>query len=123
MRKLGFTLLAVIGFTGMSFAQGLTNTAQVVADSALMLSKETGEYSFVFPENTTLEMVIKNAKNYKDMFSVEFNETTHEVKMSLVENTPMNRKIMTRMMISCGVQYVRVNGKDIELRAFSQAYL
>ena len=123
MRKLGFTLLAVIGFTAMSFAQESTNTIQVTAESDLVSSKSSGEYSFTFPANITLEEVEKNAENYKSMFSVTFNATTHEVKMIMVKNTPMNRKIMTRMMRSCGVQYVHVNEKDMELRTFVQAYL
>jgi len=123
MRKLGFTLLAVIGFTAMSFAQESTNTIQVTAESDLVSSKSSGEYSFTFPANITLEEVEKNAENYKSMFSVTFNATTHEVKMIMVKNTPMNRKIMTRMMRSCGVQYVHVNEKDLELRTFVQAYL
>ena len=123
MRKLGFTLLAVIGFTVMSFAQESTNTAQVVTESELVLSKDSGQYSFIFPANITFEEVEKNAKNYTSMFSVTFNETTHEVNMNMVENTPMNRKIMTRMMVSCGVRYVHVNGKHLELRAFVLAYL
>jgi hypothetical protein len=123
MRKLGFTLLAVIGFAAMSFAQESTNTAQVVAESELILSKNSGEYSFTFPANITLAEVERNAENYKSMFSVTFNATTHEVKMIMVENTPMNRKIMTRMMRSCGVGYVHVNEKILGLRAFVTEYL
>jgi hypothetical protein len=123
MRKLGFILLAIIGFTAMSFSQESTNTAQALDVSKLILSKDSGQYLFIFPAKITSEEVERNALNYKNMFSVIFNAATHELKINMVENTPMNRKVMMRMMLSCGIQYIVINDEEISLYEFEQAYL
>lgn len=123
MRKLGFILLVIIGFTAMSFGQESTNTAQALDVSKLILSKHSGQYSFIFPANITSEEVERNAFNYKNMFSVTFTVATHEIKIKMVKNTPMNRKVMVRMMLSCGVQYVGVKDEEMNLYDFEQAYL
>jgi hypothetical protein len=123
MRKLGFILLAIIGFTAMSFSQESTNTAQALDVSKLILSKHSGQYLFIFPAKITSEEVERNALNYKNMFSVIFNAATHELKINMVENTPMNRKVMMRMMLSCGIQYIVINDEEISLYEFEQAYL
>ena len=93
MRKLGFTLLAIIGFIAMSFGQ--TELVQALDVPSLILSKYSGQYSFIFPANITSEEVERNAVNYKNMFSVIFTVATNEIKINMVENTPMNRKVMT----------------------------
>jgi hypothetical protein len=123
MRKLGFILLAIIGFTAMSFSQESTNTAQALDVSKLILSKHSGQYLFIFPAKITSEEVERNALNYKNMFSVIFNAATHELKINMVENTQMNRKVMMRMMLSCGIQYIVINDEEISLYEFEQAYL
>ena len=123
MRKLGFTLLAIIGFTAMSFGQESTNTAQALDVPSLILSKYSGQYSFIFPANITSEEVERNAVNYKNMFSVIFTVATNEIKINMVENTPMNRKVMMRMILSCGVQYVGVKDEEMSLYDFGKSYL
>lgn len=123
MRKLVYTLIAMIGFATMSFAQEATNTAQAADKSELSSSKESGHYDFIFPSSVTVESIEKNAENYKAMFSVTFDEATHELTMVMVENTAMNRKIMTRMMMSCGVHYIKVNGETLNMNEFALAHL
>lgn len=123
MRKLVFTFLAVVGLSLVSMAQESTNTALSVDKSELMESKESGEYVFTFPATVTSEQIEKNANNYKDQFSVTHDATTNQVTMVLVENTPMNRNIMTRMLMSCGVHFVKVDGVDLNMNEFRVTYL
>lgn len=123
MRKLVFTFLAVVGLSLVSMAQESTNTALSVDKTELMESKESGEYVFTFPATVTSEQIEKNANNYKDQFSVTHDATTNQVTMILVENTPMNRNIMTRMLMSCGVHFVKVDGVDLNMNEFRVTYL
>jgi hypothetical protein len=123
MRKLVFTFLAVVGLSLVSMAQESTNTALSVDKTELMESKESGEYVFTFPATVTSEQIEKNANNYKDQFSVTHDATTNQVTMVLVENTPMNRNIMTRMLMSCGVHFVKVDGVDLNMNEFRVTYL
>lgn len=123
MRKLLYTLIAVLGFTTMSFAQEASNTAHAGDKTELMSSKDSGHYDFIFPSSVSIEVIEKNAENYKTMFSVTFNETSHELTMEMVENTEMNRKIITRMMMSCGVRFVKVNGETLNMSEFAQMHL
>lgn len=123
MRKLVFTFLAVVGLSLVSMAQESTNTVLSVDKTELMESKESGEYVFTFPATVTSEQIEKNANNYKDQFSVTHDATTNQVTMVLVENTPMNRNIMTRMLMSCGVHFVKVDGVDLNMNEFRVTYL
>ena len=123
MRKLLYTLIAVLGFTTMSFAQEASNTAQAADKLELISSKESGEYTFTFPSSISIQEIEKKALNYNEMITVSIDATSHKVTIGMVENTDMNRKIMVRMMMSCGIQYVNVNGEDLEMYNFLKAHL
>lgn len=123
MRKLVYTLIAVLGFTAMSFAQEAVNTASSAGQSELELSKKSGEYVFTLPATVTKEQVDKSAAYYTKNFSVSYDAESHVINLSMVENTKPNRTVMVRMMVSCGVQYIVVGNETIKLYDFLAEYL
>lgn len=123
MRKLVYTLIAVLGFTAMSFGQEAVNTATTSSQSELTESKKSGHYAFTFPASVTAEQVEKSASYYTKMFTVSFDADAHKVSIDMIENTSANRTVMTRMMLQCGVQFVKVEDETLKLYDFVQNHL
>ncbi|MCH2231525.1 MAG: hypothetical protein MK105_14395 [Crocinitomicaceae bacterium] len=123
MRKLVYTLIAVLGFTAMSFGQGSVDTAKTSSHSDLAASKESGHYIFTFPASVSEEQVKKSASYYTKMFTTSYDKNTHDVSFDMVENTSANRTVMTRMMLQCGVKFVMVEDETLKLYDFVQNYL
>lgn len=107
----------------MTFAQTATDIAQTKGAKALAASKVSGEFVFTLPSNITSEDVVQNAKYYTHYFSVQFDESSHEAKIVMNENTSKNRYVIARFLTVCGVKYLAVDGTNVELYDFIEAHL
>lgn len=88
-----------------------------------MASKNSGTYKFTLPANLTKEDVAKNAKYYTRYFTVDFNESAHTATLNMVDNEEKDRMVVARFLIACGVNTVKVDGRDMEISKFMNAYL
>ena len=123
MKKIIYTLLMLVGFGSIGFAQEKAEIANSKGKVELTESKISGEYVFGLPENVTAEQVKKNSAYYTSNFTVEFNADSHESTLTLIENEVISRHVVARFLSSCGVQYIEVDGENITIDEFIALYL
>lgn len=122
MKKLIKSLILVIAFAGVSFAQD-GKIAESQGSDALVKSKSTGDYAFVMPSNLTSDDIADNSKYYTHYFSIDFDEGSHTVKIHLLENTAKNRFVIRRFLTACGVNSIEVDDTNLNLDTFTEKYL
>ncbi len=119
--KLLYTFL-LIGFLGTStFAQDV-KLANAQSSSELVIAKNTGVYSFIFPTDITNEAIQQAANYYTNFFTVQFNASTRTAKVTLIENTSENRRVILRFLASTRIQKVQVGDTELYLHEFYDQY-
>lgn len=121
-----FSFLTFVLFITLStFVVGQNNlkTAFTKGKNELVKGKESGNYVFVLPEETTSESVEQNAEYYTLYFTVNFNENTREATINMKTNDEKSRHIICRFLVSSEVEFVNVNGKNHTVEEFYQVYL
>lgn len=118
MKKL--VMLFVLSLaTSFAFSQ---NSASI-SEGQLKSGKSNGVYEFAVPESITSEKVDAVKGYYKDYFSVDFNESTDKLKMTLLKNEEMNIKVMNRMLVALDLRTVSVNGQEMTFQDVIDKYL
>lgn len=123
MKKLVYTMFAVLFVTFVTNAQEPAELAISQGIEALAKSKSSGEYTFALPSNVTKDDVAKSSKYYTHYFSVDFDANTHEAKINMVVNEAKNRYVIVRFLTSCGVRYITVDGTNVSISDFTSKYL
>jgi hypothetical protein len=85
--------------------------------------KEIGKFEFKLPVDSKKEAVDQFAKYYVNYFTVDFSEITKIAKISLVENTQENRKIIMRFLGANQIQHVIIDNRSYTLMDFNNNYL
>ena len=122
MKTIFVSLIAFFFATTLSFGQE-NSTAAAQKATELVSSKETGKYLFVMPAELTADQVAKSAKYYTHYFTVDFNETSKEAKVTMVINDDKSRHVVMRFLTACGVQNVTVDGKMYSNEDFFNAFM
>lgn len=122
MKKLVYTLMFLVGFTTLSFAQEATEIAKTEGATELANSKVDGDYVFVLSGKTEADITAA-AAYYKNYFNVTFNEASQTVKIEMVENNERGRPVIMRFLVASGVRYANVDGKIISVNDFMSTYL
>jgi hypothetical protein len=123
MKKIISTLLFVVGLVSFSFSQEAHQIAASNGAEDLAASKTSGVYEFTLPSTLTKESIDKSASYYSSIFSLDFDESSHKAKMTMVENTLKNRYVMTRMFTACKITHVTVDEETLQLYDFIDSYL
>ncbi|MFM7661499.1 MAG: hypothetical protein ACKO6A_02420 [Bacteroidota bacterium] len=113
-----FSALALTSYSQENVTIGKSQTV-----SELAQSKNNGVYTFYFPTSITKEKIMAAAKYYPDYFSYTINEKENSVKIQLVENTEINRRIITRFLVSVGLQKIEVDKNELLIHEFFESYL
>lgn len=121
MKKFISILVLVLGFAGMSIAQ--TEVANSKGSKELAASKSSGTYSFVLPSRVSQDDIDKNMKYYKLYMDAAFNANSHEVLLTLSENSQKNRYVVARFLTALKVTHVKVDGENMVMDAFIKKYL
>ena len=122
MKKLVYTLMFLVGFAGVSFAQEATEIAVTQGAATLEKSKVSGEYAFTVTGKTEAD-ISAAATYYAQYFTVVFNEATQTVKIEMIENTERSRPVIMRFLVASGIRYTTVDGKVISINDFMSDYL
>ena len=122
MKKLVYTLMLLVGFATVSFAQEANEIAVTEGSEELVNSKSDGEYVFVLNGKTEGD-ISSAAAYYKHYFKVVFEESTQTVKLEMVENDTRARAVIMRFLVASGVRYVDVEGKVLPVNDFMTSYL
>lgn len=123
MKKLFYTLFVVIGLSTFGFAQEKSNTVLSNGATELTASKVSGDYVFQLPENVTAEDVKSSAEYYTHYFSVSFDENSHKVSITMVENTSKNRFVIARFLTACKMEYIQIDNDALKVHDFIEQYL
>jgi predicted nucleic acid-binding protein len=119
--KIFYTILIICAIGSTTYAQDV-KLAKAQSATELLQSKNTGKYSFVFPTDITTSEIINAADYYKSFFTVQFTETTRTVKVTMIENTPENRRVILRFLASSRIQKVQVGDNQLLLHEFYDQY-
>jgi len=122
MKKLFYTLMLLVGFATVSFAQEASQTAVSKGTEALANSKASGDYVFVLNGKTESE-ISDAAAYYKQYFTVNFDESSQTVKINMVENDERARAVIVRFLVASGVRNVDVDGNSVSINDFMTKYL
>jgi len=123
MKKIISTLLFVVALVTFGFSQEANNTALTNGTEALAESKTSGVYEFTLPSDLTKDNVEANAKYYTSVFTVDFDESSHVAKITMIQNELKDRYVITRLLTSCKVNYVQVGETSYKLYDFIDKFL
>ncbi|MDG1331394.1 MAG: hypothetical protein P8P74_03645 [Crocinitomicaceae bacterium] len=122
MKKLVYTLMLLVGFATVSFAQEASEIVVTEGSEELTNSKKYGDYVFVMSGKTEGEITEK-ASRYTLYFTVVFDEPSQTVKLEMVENDSRARSVIMRFLVSSGIRHADVDGKIIPINEFMTGYL
>jgi hypothetical protein len=88
----------------------------------LATALEQGEVSFFFNKALDAETVKENSQFYTNYFSVQHDASTGKVTLKLTVDD-MARLVISRFMMSCGINEVIISGKTISVHDFMAEYL
>lgn len=122
MKKLVYTLMFLVGFATMSFAQDANEIVMTEGATELESSKKDGAYVFILSDKTEA-VISQSADYYKNYFTVQFDEASQKVNLNMVENNERSRSVIVRFLVGSGVRHANVDGKIISINDFMENYL
>lgn len=119
MKKLGMFITAIlIGFT--TFAQ----IASVKATpESMKQGVKQGVFEFVMPASTSVSEINRTAGYYVDYFNVAFDDATKKATITMVDNTPEGRRVVSRFLLSNKVSVIAFDGKEFKITEFYDKYM
>lgn len=122
MKKLFYILILFVSFSSVSLAQDKA-IATTKGKTELVKSKQEGVFEIKFPDNITKEDVDKNTKYYVYYFKVDFDESSKNAVITMVENDSRNRSIIMRFLSALKIDGVMVDGQELTLEEFKNDFL
>lgn len=115
-------LLVGLFLTVSTFANGVvTYSDAATADNA----KTSGVFNFSFDSNYSIADITKTANYYTNYFTVTpvKSESGISVKISLVDDNEMARRVVTRFFVSLEIKTINVDGKEVKVDEFIKTYI
>lgn len=112
-----------LGLLLTAFTYGQTVTFN---DTGANYNKATAtEFNFSLDATYTNQGISDASAYYTDYFTVtpQASANGHDINIKLVENTEMNRRIITRFFLTLGAQEITVNGSALTTDDFIQTYI
>jgi hypothetical protein len=116
------TIFSLLFFTFTSLVL-LSQEATIDNKLIFFKHKEIGKFEFKLPADSKKDAVDQYAKYYLNYFTVDFSETTKIAKISMIENTQENRKIIMRFLGANQIQNVVIDNRTYTLMDFYNNYL
>ncbi len=123
MKKIFFTLIAVLTLTLTGFSQDVQKVASTEGKAALQKSKVTRVYTYTLPSDITQDHIDKVSKYYASYFSIAFDASNQQAVVTMKEDQEKGELIMGRFLSSCKVQEVKVDDTLLSLDQFMKEYL
>jgi hypothetical protein len=122
MKSLLFFFLFA-GATSSFFSQETFIVGRSQSVSELVQSKSSGVYTFYFPASISKEKIETAANYYPTYFTYSINEVENSIKITLLENTLNNRRIIMRFLMSSRLQKINVEDTELLVQDFFESYL
>ena len=116
------TIFSLLFFTFTSLVL-LSQEATIDNKVKFFRDKEVGKFEFKLPDDSNKDAVDQYAKYYLNYFTVDFSETTKIAKISMIENTQENTKIIMRFLGANQIQNVVIDNRTYTLMDFYNNYL
>ena len=117
----------LILFTVFTFCFWLNFDAQVYAVAAskeeYATQKTNGVITFRFGADVLPETITNSAINFTENFTTSFDESTYVGTFTMKENTELNRLMLGRLLIMCGVEVIEFDGAQMPVYQFSNEQL
>ena len=120
MKKVFFSFLFI-----MALSAGINAQVYAVAASKTEYAtqKANGVITFRFGADVLPETILTNGENFSENFTTVFDAATYVGTFTMKENTEMNRLMLGRLLIMCGVEVVEFEGTQIPVYQFSNDQL
>lgn len=106
---------------------GLTAFAQKAsvegAPTGMKESVKTGVFKFDMPKSTSEDEIKRTSNFYVDYFTVAFNNESKQVTISMVDNSPEGRRVITRFLLSNKVSVIAFDGKEYKITEFYDNFM
>ncbi|MGB0933426.1 MAG: hypothetical protein ACPGU5_04030 [Lishizhenia sp.] len=122
MKKL-LTLVLLFSLSLFSFGQESGEAFVKGNEVSMVAAKKAGVFEFKLPSSSTKEEVEKNKAYYTDYFSVEYKPEIQIAIVKMVNNTPGNRRVITRFLVSNGVRTVTLDNTKYTVAEFFENFL
>lgn len=118
MKRIVLLFVMFLGTYGLN-----AQTASIEGDAETMAKQvEQGVFEILMPSSVTADEARKNADYYTDYFTVDFNAETKIAKITMVDNSQMGRRVITRFLLSNEVRELIFNGQNYTLSDFFMKY-
>ena len=122
MKSFLFSVLFLV-ITSTYFSQGISIVGKAQTVTELVQSKNSGIYTFYFPEIITKDKIETAANYYPTYFSYSINEEENSIKITLLENSANNRRIIMRFLMSARLQKIKVGDSELLIQEFYDNHL
>jgi hypothetical protein len=122
MKSFLFSVLFLV-ITSTYFSQGISIVGKAQTVTELVQSKNNGIYTFYFPETITKDKIETTANYYPTYFSYSINEEENSIKITLLENSANNRRIIMRFLMSARLQKIKVGDSELLIQEFYDNHL
>lgn len=122
MKNLMLLLLITFGLSSFAFAQEINQVKFDMSGTELAQSLEKGEVSFFFNKSMDAQTIKENAQYYPNYFSVNYDSASAKCTLKLTQDD-MAKLVISRFIMSCGINEVLVGGKVISVQDFMAEYL
>jgi hypothetical protein len=122
MKSFLFSVLFLV-ITSTYFSQGISIVGKAQTVTELVQSKNNGIYTFYFPETITKDKIETAANYYPTYFSYSINEQENSIKITLLENSANNRRIIMRFLMSARLQKIKVGDSELLIQEFYDNHL
>ncbi len=120
MKKLIVVFIGVVLFGMGTFAQ--TAEFKGSADSFQATVAE-GLFEVKMPESTEVSEVERTSAYYTNYFTVEYDADTKIAVVQMVDNTPDNRRVINRFLLSNGVKDISFDGSNYSINQFYTQFM
>jgi hypothetical protein len=122
MKSFLFSVLFLV-ITSTYFSQDISIVGKAQTVTELVQSKNNGIYTFYFPETITKDKIETAANYYPTYFSYSINEEENSIKITLLENSANNRRIIMRFLMSARLQKIKVGDSELLIQEFYDNHL
>lgn len=112
-------LLIASTFSFFGFSQEFAS----ITKEQLKSGKTSGVYEFKLPESIDQAKVDAVKGYYKDYYTVNFDEATDVLKLTLLKNEDVNINVMNRILVALDLRQIQVDGKEMTFEDMKSTYL
>lgn len=124
-KKMKTLLFCIVVFCSRTifFSQEYSVIANAQPETELVSAKTNGIFKFYFPTSITMDKITSSATYYTDYFTVGYDEPTHSVLVSMINNTSQNRRVIMRFLMTARIQKIKVDNTEMFIQDFYNEYL